>query len=238
MATVNASRVALSPAFCKGNTNITSIDLQNIPFVSNCMHKAFCGCTALTSVTNINGDVVDMSSAFAGCNSLTSVPSIPSKVKTLAGTVYKDTLNVGGTFADTPITAAPTIAASVTNMLGTFTNCRSLVSAGTIPLGVTDMRFCYSNCIHLTTAPIIPASVTNVYHTYYSCTNLTGDIMIMSPNITCANGCFTGTVSNKNVYIPFTYPNNVNTRTYNSFISAGYDNAGTLHGVYLKDLNA
>ena len=40
----------------------------------------------------------------------------------------------------------------------------------------------------------------------------------------------------KNVYIPFTYFNGVNTTTYNSFISAGYDTVGTTNKVYLKDI--
>lgn len=238
MTTVNASKVALSPAFCKGNINITSMNLKNIPFISNCMHKAFYGCTALTSVTNINSNVVDMSSTFTGCNHLASAPTLPPKVKTLAGTMYKDTLNVGGTFANTAITAAPTIVASVTNMLGTFANCTSLVSAGIIPLGVTDMRFCYSGCNHITTAPTIPSSVTDVQNTYAGCTALTGDVMIMSSIITNATNCFAGTSATKNVYIPFTYANNVYTATYNSFIAAGYSTSGSQHGVTLKNLNS
>jgi hypothetical protein len=46
-----------------------------------------------------------------------------------------------------------------------------------------------------------------------------------------------GTTKTKNVYIPFTYENGVNTATYNSFISAGYNENGTNCGVYLKDIN-
>ena len=236
MTTVNASKVVLSPAFCKDNTNITSMDLSNAAFISNCMYKAFYNCTALNSVTNINSDVVDMSSTFTGCSNLTSVSSLPIRLKTLGGTVYKDTLNVGGAFANTALTAVPIIPSTVTNMLGTFANCTSLVSAGTIPSGVIDMRFCYMNCTNLTTAPTIPSSVSKMSYAFKGCVNLTGDIFIQSSEVKQAYRCFYDTSLTKNVYIPFKYANNVNTNTYNTFINEGYSPSGGLSGVYLKDI--
>ena len=51
-----------------------------------------------------------------------------------------------------------------------------------------------------------------------------------------ARNCFNTTSLIKNVYIPFTYENGVNTATYNSFITAGYDEIGTTNGVYLMDI--
>ena len=50
--------------------------------------------------------------------------------------------------------------------------------------------------------------------------------------------CFNSTTLTKNIYIPFAYENSEYTPTYNSFIAAGYDELGTQHGVYLKDINA
>jgi hypothetical protein len=61
--------------------------------------------------------------------------------------------------------------------------------------------------------------------------------MIHSNRITNAYNCFNETTLRKNVYIPFTYENGVNTETYNAFINAGYDKNGTTNGVYLKDIN-
>lgn len=237
MITVNASSVFLSPAMCKENTNITSIDLKNTPFIGNCMHKAFYNCTALISVTNINSNVVDMSSTFTGCSNLTTVSTIPQKVKTLAGIMYKDTLNIGGAFSGTGIMIAPTIPGAVTNMLGTFSNCQALIDGGTIPSSVTDMRFCYSGCTNLTTIPTIPSSVTSVQSTYAGCTALSGKVFIESYNITDASNCFDGTSLRKYVYIPFKYANNTNSATYNAFIAAGYDIYGTKDGVSLKDIS-
>lgn len=237
MATVNASKVVLSPAIFEGNTNITSMDLQNTPFVGDCMYKAFYRASNLTAVTNINENVVDMTACFAGCSKLVSVPAVPPKVKTLAGTIYKDTLNIGGAFSGTKITSAPSVAATVTNMLGTYANCTSLTSAGTIPLGVTDTRYCYAGCTSLAAAPTIPSSVVNVSGMYSGCTALTGNVRIESNIITDATNCFSGTSTTKNVYIPFYSSGTTYSQTYNSFIAAGYKTDGSKEGVYLKDLS-
>ena len=75
--------------------------------------------------------------------------------------------------------------------------------------------------------------------TFSHCENLTGNIYILSNRITNATDCFNMTSAIKNVYIPFTYSNNVPSATYNSFISAGYNTEGSgIYNVYLKDINA
>jgi hypothetical protein len=76
-----------------------------------------------------------------------------------------------------------------------------------------------------------------MYGTFAGCYNLFGDVVIQSSNVVKATRCFNNTTLTKNVYIPFTYENGINTITYNSFINAGYDTNGTQHGVYLKDIN-
>jgi hypothetical protein len=70
------------------------------------------------------------------------------------------------------------------------------------------------------------------------CTNLIGNIYIGSENITNAEACFYNTALEKNVYIPFTYANGVNTLTYNAFTNYGYlPTERVVHGVQLFDLN-
>lgn len=51
-------------------------------------------------------------------------------------------------------------------------------------------------------------------------------------HITDATDCFSDTTNTKKVYIPF------NSTTYNSFVTAGYDELGTNCGVILKDINS
>ena len=67
-----------------------------------------------------------------------------------------------------------------------------------------------------------------------------GNILIYSDKITNISNCFRFTNENKDkdVYIPFTYENGVNTKTYKSFISAGYgtDPNNRRDGVCLFDL--
>ena len=127
---------------------------------------------------------------------------------------------------------------NVTHMRYAFQACPNLVNVPSIPDGVVDMYSTFGFCSNLVNAPIIPNSVTNMGGTFYSCSNLVGDIYMYSENIFNAINCFFGSRLTKNVYIPFTYENGVNTQTYNSFINAGYDKNGTSCGVYLKDLNS
>ena len=96
-------------------------------------------------------------------------------------------------------------------------------------------------CSNLVNAPVIPNSVTNMVGTFWNCSNLTGNVIIQSDKVSNASSCFgyhDTTFKNKDVYIPFTYENGVNTKTYNSFISAGYrtDPNNRKDGVCLFDL--
>ena len=93
-----------------------------------------------------------------------------------------------------------------------------------------------SLCNSLTIAPNIPSSINILWRTFAGCTNLTGNIYIESNQITNSVNCFYNTSLTKNVYIPFYYENGIQSATYNAFTAAGYDNAGTQHGVYLKDI--
>ena len=234
MATVNVNSITINSTsgnygygpFYRNN-NITSVDLQYATWTNNSMVNAFAWCNKLTSVTNINSNVTNMSCAFGYCERLTDAPVIPNSVTNMAETfLYCPTLiNV------------PSISNSVINMYYTFSECENLVNVPSIPNSVTDMYATFERCSRLVTAPIIPNSVTSMYYTFYYCTNLSGSIYIYSENVRSAWACFEGTnaLLQKNVYIPFKYANNVNTLTYNSFINAGYDTNGS-YGVWLRDI--
>ena len=191
-----------------GNENIVSVDLHNIPWVNNSMSHAFSTCTNLIHINNISNTVTDMSRAFTLCNSLVNAPVIPN---------------------------------SVTNMYWTFRACVNLVNAPTIPDSVTNMVYTFHSCNSLVNAPVIGNGVTNMQMAFYGTSNLQGDIYIYSNQVTDVGSCFSVIPSKnakiKNVYIPFTYENGVNTQTYNSFINAGYKIDGSAYKVFLKDIN-
>ena len=226
---------------------ITSVDFSNV-ILSGSLSSKFAGYSLLQSVTNLNknSSINSMSSAFSGCINLTTAPEIPNSVTTL----YQAFQNCNS------LVEPPEIPGSVTNMAFMFKYCQSLVNAPVIPNSVTDMiwafEWCtslanapvipnsvtsvvgtFNFCNSLTTAPEIPGSVTNMANTFYACKNMVGNVYIKSFNIANAYRCFYSTTNVKNVYIPFTYPNGVNSATYNSFITAGYKTDGSVCGVTL-----
>lgn len=233
-----------------GNTNITSVDLSGIPIVNNCADHMFNGCTNLQHVYRLNKNVTSLSHAFKDCQSLIESPIIPDGVYYLGATYF----NCYG-MTKTPIipesvrymddaffychsiTIPPILPTNITSLRTTFCDCYNLISAPVIPNNVTDMYGTFWGCSRMSQAPIVPENVTKVAYLFASCTNLTGDITIKSTEITNAVNCFLDTSSTKNVYIPFTYTNGVNTNTYNSFVAAGYDANGTTNGVYIKDID-
>ena len=230
--------------------NITSVDLQNIPWTNNSMCNAFYSCTNLQSVSNISNTVTNMRSTFLGCTKLVNAPVIPNSVTTMshafsactnlvnAPVIPNSVTTMAGTFARCyDLVNAPAIPNSVTIMYDTFYNCSSLINAPAIPNSVTNMSQTFRECYNLVNAPEIPNSVTDMYGTFEYCNSLTSNIYILSNQITNATKCFASTTLTKNVYIPFynLYSNKTNTTTYNSFITAGYKTNGTKEGVYLKN---
>lgn len=167
-----------------------------------------------------------MSNAFSGCNKLTAVTNINNSMVNMCN-AFNQCRN---------LVNAPVIPNSVTDMSSTFAQCRNLVNAPVIPASVTNMYRTFYHCTNLVNAPVIPASVTKMHAAFEGCKNLTGNIYIENNNVSSADMCFFMTTLPKNVYIPFTYSNGVNTKTYNSFISYGYKTDGSVEGVYLKDI--
>ena len=229
---------------CQNLTNVTNINGN----VTN-MINAFANCINLVNAPVIPSSVTDMSLTFSGCFKLVNAPEIPNSVTNMCNTFINcDSLNIApvipnsvvdmsGTFGYCfKLVNAPEIPNSVTNMCNTFQWCTNLVNAPVIPSSVTDMSLTFSRCFKLVNAPEIPNSVTNMYYTFWDCYNLTGDINILSENISNATNCFYNAPLNKDVYIPFKN-NDVYTQTYNSFINAGYSTTERVNGVRLFDLN-
>lgn len=119
-----------------------------------------------------------------------------------------------------------------------FFGCENLTTITNIHNDVNIMFYTFGRCVNLVNAPVIPNGVVDMYRTFYNCGKLSGNMFVYSTNISNAKYCFEYTNLTKNVYIPFKYENGVNTKTYNAFISAGYDTNGTTNGVYLKDINS
>ena len=209
------------------SSSIKSVNLHNIPWVNNSIMNAFSGCTYLTNVTGISNTVTNAYCTFSSCSYLTNAPTLPDSIVSMDNT-YSCCYN---------LINVPSLPNNLTSMKSTFSSCNRLKNIPVIPESVTNMRYTFNNCSNLVNAPVIPNNVTYMGDTFNNCVNLTGKIYIQSSNITYANDCFNKTSLSKYVYIPFTYENGVNTKTYNAFISAGYKTDGSVNGVYLKDIN-
>jgi hypothetical protein len=59
-------------------------------------------------------------------------------------------------------------------------------------------------------------------NTFSGCNSFNQDVTFYSYDITDARDCFHSTGFNRNVYIYFRYANSINSKTFNSFVSAGY----------------
>lgn len=191
------------------------------------MGYTFYDCTNLTTVPTLPNSLVQMPYCFYYCKNLTYVPTIPNSVTSLRFTFrgcisLKDAPNIENT--------------NITDMAGAFWDCTNLVNVSNLPNSVINAQATFYGCSNLVTAPVIHSSVKTAVRIFEDCTKLTGNITIYSENITNADNAFRGTSLQKNVYIPFTYDNGVNTKTYNAFTSAGYTTTGTVNGVYLKDI--
>lgn len=204
--------------------NVNSITINNS---SGSGYGPFYGKSTITSVDLGNAPWTNnsMEDAFHACSNLTTVTNINQNITTLYDTFWRCIRLVN----------APVIPNSVTNMAKTFSECANLQNPPAIPISVVNMRRTFEYC-NLISAPTIPNSVDTMNETFLYCQYLAGDVFIESNQIINATDCFARTSITKNVYIPFTYSNGVNTQTYNSFISAGYTTDGSLHGVYLKDI--
>ena len=226
--------------------------LVNAPVIPNSvtdMDSTFAFCNSLVNAPVIPNFVTDMTQTFIGCSNLTSTPKIPSLVTNMLGTfsgcsnlvnapvIPSSVIDMNSTFHGcSNLVNAPIIPNSITNMYGTFDACSNLVNAPVIPNTVVNMSGTFSRCYNLVNAPAIPNSVIDMRMTFRVCNSLTGDINILSNQVTNAVNCFIYTSLIKNVYIPYRNSDGTLSATHNSFMEAGYDETGTKNGVYLKTL--
>ena len=161
-----------------------------------------------------------MERAFSRCSNLTGVTNLNNNVTNM---------NYAFEYCNN-LTTPPVLPENTTSLEYTFRYCKKLVEAPAIPESTTNMAYTFYKCETLTTAPVIPENVTNLVSTFRDCTALTGDIFIYAKNINGVTDCFVGTSAPKNVYVY------LDSTTYTKLTNAGYDDQGTLHGVYLKDI--
>lgn len=224
--------------------------VTNVPNTVTSMNYTFYNCISLLTPPSIPNSVIKMHYAFSNCQNLVSFPDIPSSV-----------INMVSTFENcVSVTETSNVSEGTRDLHSVYENCYNLVKCRPLPESAIYTRYVYFRCNKLTelppiprnstmqfgmyrectnviTAPIIPQKVTDVGQCFTRCTNLTGDIIILSNKIQDAQDFVFETNLTKNVYIPFTYDNGVNTATYNAFINAGYTTTGSVNGVYLKDID-
>lgn len=226
-------------------------NLKECTTLPNChnLEQTFYNCKNLI-VANIPDTVTNMLGTFENCRNLTKVSDIPSSVTMLYKTFInctsmRETPNISEgvsvcqyTFENcTNLIKCRPLPESATLTMNVYWGCTNLVELPPVPRNSTLQRGMYTRCSNVVTAPIIPQNVNDVSFCFTRCTNLTGDVLILSNEVTNAASFVYGSSLTKNVYIPFTYDNGVNTATYNAFINAGYTTTGSVNGVYLKDLD-
>lgn len=133
--------------------------------------------------------------ALQGCKKLTSVPTFPSTIDYTIPTATWDLFRkcyaltnppalpsgvtrMSNTYSYCPITTAPAIPQTATELCGVFWVCKQLVNAPTIPPSVTNLDTTFASCTALETAPEIPASVTKMHNCFSGCTSLNGNIVV------------------------------------------------------------
>ena len=104
---------------------------------------------------------------------------VVDKTKTNYGEILssingEDLTNLVSTFSECDsLVTAPVIPNTVIDMFYTFCYCEKLEEAPIIPNGVINMNSTFSNCTSLIKAPIIPDNVIDMGGTFYECVSLT-----------------------------------------------------------------
>ena len=157
---------------------------------------AFCGCTALTSVTLPSTLTSIGGYAFEECTQLTSI-TIPSTLTSIGGYAFQNC---------TALTSI-TIPEGVTTIgEGAFKHCEELTSV-TIPEGVlTISNYAFCDCKALQSVTL-PSTVTNIGEgAFYGCKALTS-ITIPEGVLTIDGQAFSGCTALQSVTLPSTVTN-------------------------------
>lgn len=228
--------------------SLTAIYNMNTNVVN--MSGTYRECQSLSFASPIPSTVTDLSYAYYNCANISTIPSIPvvtrnvayafSGVKkmSLAPTVPDSVVNTVGCFSEcTGLLAMPVLSNHSESLENTFRNCVNLSAVGAIPSNVTSLCNTFYGCSGIQELPTVTNNITNMHSTFYGCTRIQGKVTIACNNITDVVDCFGGTTATKNVGIFYYNQDGSYTNTYNSFIAAGYDEIGSLHGVYLQSID-
>ena len=229
-------------------------NLKNVPSLpsnTKYLQYTFLNCNNITTLPNIPYGVYTLTYTYSGCSNVQQFPEIPNSVSQLFGT-YKNCHKLTSENVPTMpnsvtdiqfvfshcngLVSTVEVPNSIVNMYSSYEYCSNLTNAYYIPNNTLDISRIFCECVNLTTVGNIPPSIIKMWYSFYGCSKLTGNINIYSTQVQNALSCFQNTSLTKNVYIPFYYDNGSHTITYNSFTTAGYDENGTQHGVYLKDI--
>ena len=213
-------------------------NLVNVPIIPNSvtnMYYTFHNCRNLVNVPIIPNSVINMHDTFDGCSNLAIDVHILSDKITDATNCFKST------------TATKNVYIPFYKPSSTMYCFRVMTKSGAIDV--------YTYSLDESSSTIEFNSIEDVEKlTEY--TNISSYDIVGAPNITYGQFGFGGTVEYfgdeeiKTKELIWTwYPmgryedgdvvsDAEYTTTYNSFINAGYDENGTQHGVYLKDLNS
>lgn len=214
------------------NQNITSVGLNNVPWVNNNMAYGFFNCSNLIYISDINPYVNTIAVTFQNCYNFNQPIQVPNSVTNMYSTFYRcNNFN-----------APVFLGNSVETLFQTFSHCTNFNQPIQIPNSVTVMSSTFYDCQSFNQNVQIPNSVVTMPQAFFNCKALTGTISIFSENIDSVSSCFKDTSLPKDVYIPYNYANNERTVTFNSFVTAGYlDSSGAstgINGVTMHDLNA
>lgn len=228
--------------------NLTAIYNMNTNVVN--MSGTYRECQNLYYASPIPSTVTNLSYAYYNCANLSVIPTIPSvatdisyafsgvKKMSLSPTVPDSVINCVGCFSEcTGLLTMPVLSNSCTTLENTFRNCTNLSTVGAIPNSVTSLCNTFSGCSRINDLPTIPNNITNLSYAFYGCNAITGRVTVAGKNITNVVNCFGGTTATKNIYIFYYKDDGTYTSTYNAFTAAGYDEIGSLHGVYLQSID-
>ena len=191
--------VAINRACFKTNVVINSIDFgTDIPWSDNVMGSG-------TNTKNRNA-------AFMQCSRLNNAKGVINTNTTGVVAVFDDCYYLKE--CDVIFPEAPT------SYYVAFegTNCTDYPPMGS---GATNCQSMFWSANSVVNSPVFPANVTVLTSLFNEGgqTHLKGNIFMLGGGISTITNAFRGpnTSLRKNIYIPFTYSNGVNTVTYNSF---------------------
>ena len=178
MTTVLATKIYIHPSTFYNCQNITSVNLNNVPFVNNSMRYnysgAFYNCKKLTTISGLNQNITDMHGAYASSTNLVDIPTIPPNVTDLSY-AYQFVSSVN---------SIPTIPDSVTNVAYGFMSCRNLRTLpAEMPPNIVNYAYAFGECSNLVTAPNINAHLAdNLWVLFKQDYNLQSSNIVIGPN--------------------------------------------------------